>query len=165
MSESLVSHPDQVFARRHDEVSVVFPPSVNSHRPDLVIVILELDLVNGVSPPDTDLLHSIACLAVLGQWRFHPSCSAGNVDKSVLSSRSSYQRCLLPSVLLCYVLFSQLFCLIRLKPVIQTTIDPPAPFGLQQPQSKNKKEVDLNQRKPDRHQVYNQDAAQSLGHF
>ena len=61
-----MSHPDQIFARRHDEVSVVFPPSVNSHRPDLVIVILELDLVNGVSPPDTDLLHSIACLT--GLW-------------------------------------------------------------------------------------------------
>ena len=42
------------------------------------------------------------------------------LDKSVLSSRSSYQRCLLPRALLCYVLFSQLFCLIRLKPVLNT---------------------------------------------
>ena len=60
--------PDQIFSRRHDEVSVVFPASVYTDRPDLVVRILELYLVNGIAPPDTDLLHSVAGLAALGLW-------------------------------------------------------------------------------------------------
>ena len=65
--------PDQIFSRRHDEVPVVLPPPVYTDRPDLVIIILELDLVDGVAPPDTDLLHSVASLAALGLWLLHLS--------------------------------------------------------------------------------------------
>ena len=63
-----MGHPDQIFSRRHDQVPVVFPAAVYTDRPDLVIVVLELDLVDDVAPPDTDLLHSVPGLARLGLW-------------------------------------------------------------------------------------------------
>ena len=68
LSECLMGDPDQIFSRCHDEVSVVFPAPVYTDGPDLVIRILELYLVNGVAPPDADLLHSVAGLARLGLW-------------------------------------------------------------------------------------------------
>ena len=68
LSECLVGHPDQIFSRCHNEIPVVFPAAVYTDRPDLVIVVLELDLVDDVAPPDADLLHSVAGLVALGLW-------------------------------------------------------------------------------------------------